>query len=120
MMRKDQSVSTATALAALASAAVFAGLVSMSDRKRGAFVSQGVLVLAAVLVFVAIVAGPVAGIAPGDLGYVGFALIAAAVSGMLYHLYLGRFARVWPARGVFAALFAGLSVVLAMIFVALF
>lgn len=105
---------------ALASAAVFAALAMMSDRKRGAFIAQGVLVVAAILAFVAIVAGPVAGVAPADLGYFAFGLIGAAVSGMLYHLYLGRFVEVWTARGVFAAVFLGLSLVFGLVFVALY
>ena len=51
---------------ALVSAAVFGGLALMSDRPRGAFIAQGILVAGAVLVFIAIlrtdgVAGTAAG-----------------------------------------------------------
>lgn len=105
---------------ALASVAVFGGLVLMSDRRRGALLAQGWLVLAAAGVFVAILAeGPVAGLAPPALAAFAVALIPASLSGMLYHLYLGRFERVWPARGVFALVFLGLTALFGFVFLSL-
>jgi hypothetical protein len=38
---------------------------------------------------------------PERIAAFGVRLMAAAVAGMLYHLYLGRFEQVWTARGVF-------------------
>jgi hypothetical protein len=102
---------------ALPSAAVFGGLVLMADRKRGAALAQALLVLAVVVIFVAIVAdGPVAGLSAPWLAAIATGLIAAAVAGMLYHLYLGRFARVWAARGVFTAVYLGLAALFGLIF----
>ena len=69
-------------------------------------VAQIALTLAAALVFVAIVVEDgVAGIAAIALGTIGVGLMAAAVSGMLYHLYLGRFEAVWTARAVFTLVY---------------
>jgi hypothetical protein len=108
------------AVIALASTAVFCGLVLMSDRRRGALIAQGWLVLAAAGVFVAILAeGPVAGLAPGALAAFAVALIPASVAGMLYHLYLGRVDRVWAARGVFAAVYLGLTALFGFTFLSL-
>ena len=104
---------------ALASAAVFVWLALMTDRKRGAFLGQAVLVLGAAFVFLAIVAGPVAGIAPQHIAAFGVGLLSAAVSGMLYHLYLGRFTEVWAARGVFTGVYLGVSLVFGLVFLSL-
>jgi hypothetical protein len=102
---------------ALPSAALFGGLVLMSDRKRGAALAQGALVLAVIGIFVAIIAtGPVAGLPPVQIAAIATGLIAAAVAGMLYHLYLGRFERVWAARGVFTAVYLGLAALFGLIF----
>lgn len=102
---------------ALPSAALFGGLVLMVDRKRGAALAQGALVLAVVGIFVAIVsAGPVLGLPTVQIAAIATGLIAAAVAGMLYHLYLGRFARVWAARGVFTAVYLGLAALFGLIF----
>ncbi len=100
----------------LVSAAVFVGLALMSDRKRGALIAQGVVVLAAVVIFVTIVAGPVAGFVEREVVAFAVGLIAAAVAGMLYHLYLGRFERVWVARGIFTGVFLGLAFVFGLVF----
>jgi hypothetical protein len=83
---------------ALLSAAVFGGLSVMSDRPRGAFIAQCILVVGAVLVFIAIVVSDgIGGLPPDRIAAFGVGLMAAAVSGMLYHLYLGRFEQVWTA-----------------------
>jgi hypothetical protein len=100
---------------ALPAAALFCGLVLMGDRKRGAVVAQGAAVVAVVPIFVSIlVEQGVAGIAARDLAALGIALVSASVAGMLYHLYLGRFDSVWAARGVFTAIFLGLSAVFSL------
>ena len=105
---------------ALVSAAVFGGLVLMSDRRRGAFIAQGILVAGAVIVFIAILrADGVAGLPSGRIAGVGVGLMAAAVAGMLYHLYLGRFERVWAARGVFLLVYLFVSALFGLIFLSL-
>ena len=108
------------ALIAIASAGVFGALALMSDRKRGAFLAQAGLAAAAALVVVAIALdGPVAGIAPRALAAFAVGLISATVAGMLYHLYLGRFERVWAARGVFGGVYLGLSALFGLVFLSL-
>jgi hypothetical protein len=108
-------------IVALPSAALFGGLALMSDRKRGAALAQGALVLAVMAMFVAITAsGPLAGLAPIRIAAIATGLIAAAVAGMLYHLYLGRFVRVWAARAVFTAVYLGLSALFGVVFLSLF
>ncbi len=105
---------------ALVSAALFGGLALMSDRPRGALIAQGALVVAAALVFVAIlVKGPVAGLAAQRVAAFGVALMAAAVAGMLYHLYLGRFESVWKARAVFTLVFLVTSALFGVVFLSL-
>lgn len=105
---------------ALASAALFGGLALMSDRPRGAQIAQGILVAAAVLVFVAILTpGPIAGITPRGLAAFGVGVISASVAGMLYHLYLGRFDDVWKARGVFTLVYLVTSALFGLVFVSL-
>lgn len=106
---------------ALPSAALFCALVLMADRKRGAALAQGALVLAVVGMFVAITAnGPVAGLAPIGIAAIATGLIAAAVAGMLYHLYLGRFDDVRAARAVFTAVYLGLAGLFGLVFLSLF
>jgi hypothetical protein len=108
-------------LSALPAAALFGGLVLMHDRKRGALVAQGALVVAVVLIFVAILTeGGALGLSALGLAGLGIALVSAAVAGMLYHLYLGRFTRVWAARAVFTALFLGVSAVFSLVLLSLF
>ena len=94
-------------LAALLAAGAFGGVVMMSDRKRGANVAQGVLLAGGVLAFVAIMAGPVAGLSPRQIAGLAAGLLAAGAAGMLYHFYLGRFAEVRTARAALAAVFLG-------------
>ena len=107
--------------AALVSAAVFGGLALMSDRPRGAFIAQVILVVGAVIMFIAILrAEGVAGLPPERIAAFGVALMAAAVAGMLYHLYLGRFERVWTARGVFLIVYLIVSALFGVIFLSLF
>lgn len=106
-------------LAALASALVFTGLVLMSDRPRGAMIAQGGSLLAALLLAAAQVVGARSD-APDGLAErgsaVAVALLAATLSGMFYHLYLGRFDDVWRARFVFALVFLGIAAVLGLLF----
>ena len=107
-------------LSALPAAALFGGLVLMRDRKLGALLAQGALVVAVVLIFVAILSDDGAlGLSVAALAGVGIALVSAAVAGMLYHLYLGRFTRVWAARAVFTALFLGVSSVFSLVHLSL-
>ena len=104
----------------LPAAALFGGLALMSDRKLGASLAQAAVALAGVVLFVAILAGgPVAGLQPRDLVAIAIGLMAAAVAGMLYHLYLGRFTRVWAARGVFLGVFLALSAGFGLVFLSL-
>jgi hypothetical protein len=106
---------------ALLSAAVFGGLSVMSDRPRGAFIAQCILVVGAVLVFIAIVVSDgIGGLPPDRIAAFGVGLMAAAVSGMLYHLYLGRFEQVWTARGVFLLVFLFVSALFGVVFLSLF
>lgn len=105
---------------ALVSALVFGGLALMSDRPRGAFIAQGILVVGAVIVFVAILrADGVAGLPPERIAAFGVGLMAAAVAGMLYHLYLGRFQEVWVARGVFLLVYLFVSALFGVVFLSL-
>ncbi|MEM7722693.1 MAG: hypothetical protein AAF376_09985 [Pseudomonadota bacterium] len=105
---------------AIASTALFGGLALMSDRERGAFLAQCGLAFAAALVFVAIVAdGPIFGITTRGLSAFAVGLLSACVAGMLYHLYLGRFERVWAARGVFTLVYLGLSALFGLLFLSL-
>lgn len=106
---------------AIPSAALFCGLVVMSDRKRGAALAQGALVLAVVAMFVAITAsGPLAGLEPIRIAAIATGLIAAAVAGMLYHLYLGRFSNVWAARGVFTLVYLVTAGLFGLVLLSLF
>jgi hypothetical protein len=105
----------------LPSAALFGGLALMSDRKRGAALAQGALVLAVIAMFVAITASrPLAGLAPIQIAAIATGLIAAAVAGMLYHLYLGRFENVWAARGVFTLVYLVTAGLFGTVFLNLF
>lgn len=105
---------------ALVSAALFGGLALMSDRPRGALIAQIALVVAAALVFAAILLpGPVAGLPPRALAAFGVGVMAAAVAGMLYHLYLGRFESVWKARGVFTVVYLATSALFGFVFLSL-
>ncbi len=106
---------------ALPSSTLFCGLALMPDRRRGTALAQGALVAAAAGMFVAITAsGTVAGLPPIRIAAIATGLIAAATAGMLYHLYLGRFDRVWVARGIFAAVYLGLAALFALVFLSLF
>ena len=99
-------------LIALASAAVFGALVLMHDRKRGAFLAQVGLAIAGALALAAgVMDGPARALAALAVGF-----MSAAVAGMLYHLYLGRFDRVWAARGVFLAAYLAISAVFGIVF----
>ena len=106
--------------AVLVSIAIFAGFLSMSDRKRGTVLGQGVLVAGAIVFFAGIVAGgPLAGISPRALAFFAVGLLAAGSGGMLYHLYLGRFEEVMTARAVFVAVYVGLAALYTLIFLIL-
>jgi len=119
-MKRNERMLDETLPVALLSGAVFGGLAMMNDRPRGALIAQGILVLGAVLVFVAIlVSGGVAGLRPDQVAAFGVALMSAAISGMLYHLYLGRFTQVWTARAVFLAVYLFVSALFGLIFLSL-
>ncbi|MGY6410504.1 MAG: hypothetical protein ACXIUV_05695 [Alkalilacustris sp.] len=106
--------------AVLVSIAIFAGFLSMSDRKRGTVLGQGVLVAGAIVFFAGIVAGgPLAGISPRALAIFAVGLLAAGSGGMLYHLYLGRFEEVMTARTVFVGVYLALAALYALIFLVL-
>ncbi|MCU4651333.1 hypothetical protein N8I71_00695 [Roseibacterium sp. SDUM158016] len=101
---------------ALVAGALFAGLALMTNRPRGAALAQGALVLAAALIFAAIViGGDVLGLPGQRVGGFGVGLLAAAASGMLYHLYLGRFENVWAARVVFTLVFLAASALFGLV-----
>ncbi len=105
---------------AVVSAALFGGLALMSNRPRGALIAQCILVVAAILVFIAIlVPGPIAGVTSRGLAAFGVGVISASVAGMLYHLYLGRFDNVWKARGVFTLVYLITSTLFGFVFVSL-
>ncbi|MFY9212726.1 MAG: hypothetical protein WAO69_16550 [Aestuariivita sp.] len=105
---------------AVISASVFGGLALMSDRPRGALIAQCIMALAGGLVFLAILRdAPLFGITPLSLAAIATGLISASIAGMFYHLYLGRFERVWAARGVFTILYLVLSALLGVLFLAL-
>ena len=110
---------TEAAPIALLSAALFCGLALMSDRPRGAFLAQVALALGVAAVFVAIVAGPVGGVPPQRIAAFAVAVMAAAVAGMLYHLYLGRFDSVWTARGVFTLVYLVTAGLFGVVFLSL-
>jgi Flp pilus assembly protein TadB len=56
---------------------------------------------------------------PDRIAAFGVGLMAAAVSGMLYHLYLGRFEQVWTARGVFLLVYLVVSALFGLVFLSL-
>lgn len=104
---------------ALLSAALFCALALMSDRPRGAFLAQIALAAATAIVFVVIVAGPIGGIPPERIAAFAVGLMAAAVAGMLYHLYLGRFESVWAARAVFTLVYLVTATLFGVVFLSL-
>ena len=107
-------------LLAIVTSAIFSGLALMSDRPRGALIAQAGLALAGALMMVAIVreAGTFGVEAPA-LAAFAVAVMAACIAGMLYHLYLGRFTRVWAARAVFTLVFFGTSALFGFVFLSL-
>jgi len=110
------------ALVALASTLLFTGLVLVNDRPRGALMGQIGSALAGVLTIGALVSGD-GTFEPDRPAFrwsaLGVALLAASVSGMFYHLYLGRFDDVWRARRVFALVYLGLAAVLGTLYLSL-
>lgn len=110
------------AVIALLSTLVFAGLVFVQDRPRGALIAQIGSVAAAALIFVALVFDALLygiGLSALQVSALGLALLAATVGGMFYHLYLGRFDDVWRARFVFALVYLGVAAVLGTLYLAL-
>lgn len=106
-------------LLAIVTSAIFSGLALMSDRPRGALIAQAGLALAGALMMVAIVRDSAFGIGAPALAAFAVAVMAACVAGMLYHLYLGRFTRVWAARAVFTLVFFGTSALFGFVFLSL-
>ncbi len=107
------------AAVAVLSLAVFAALVAIPNRRIGGMLGQVGIVLAAFLLFAANAANP--GLQPAPqpalltspvLLAAGVGLMAATLGGMGYHLFLGRFASLWPARAVFFAVSLGLAATL--------
>jgi hypothetical protein len=90
----------------LVSLIAFGVVVSISNRKLGANIAWAILLLGGALAFVANVAGAVAGLSPRQIAGFAAGLLAAGAAGMLYHFFLGRFERVWTARGLLTAVFA--------------
>lgn len=102
------------------SAALFSALALMSDRPRGALIAQIALFLAGgLLLFASVRESAFVGISPRMMAALATGVIAAALSGMFYHLYIGRFERVWAARAVFTAIYLAASGVLSLVFLAL-
>lgn len=107
-------------LLAIVTSAIFSALALMSDRPRGALLAQGGLAFAGALMMVAIVRETGAfGIEAPALAAFAVAIMAACVAGMLYHLYLGRFTRVWAARSVFTLVLFGISALFGFVFLSL-
>lgn len=101
---------------AIVSALVFGGLCLMNDRPRGALFAQiGTFLAAAIVLGSLNLTGPVWGVAPLAITGFGIGLFAAALAGMFYHLYLGRFTSVWKARGLFSGLYLMFSAVLGIV-----
>jgi len=109
-----------SALAALASALVFTGLVLIRDRPRGALIAQGGSLAAGFLILAVLVAGErVASEQISRLSALGIALLAATLAGMFYHLYLGRFGDVWRARFTFTLVYLAMAAVLGVLYLSL-
>ena len=105
---------------ALVSALVFAAIALLSDRPRGAAVAQSALYAGAAMIFAAVVVeGPLLGQPVERIAAFGASLMAAAAAGMLYHIYLGRFANAWAARGVFTLVYLGLAALFGLVILSL-
>ncbi len=101
---------------AIVSALVFGGLCLMSDRPGGALIAQIGTAIAAVIVLGSLnLTEPVWGMTPLAITGFGIGLFAAALAGMFYHLYLGRFTSVWNARGLFSGIYLLFSAVLGIV-----
>lgn len=98
--------------AAIASVIAFAAVVLMTDRKRGANVAWSILLGGGALAFTAIVFGSLPGMNAREVAGFSAALLAAGAASMLYHFFLGRFERVWTARGVLTVVFLGFWLVI--------
>lgn len=119
-MNADPTVFKQVLPAALVSTAVFGSIVLMSDRPRGAFTAQILMALAGAVLFIAIIRDTATfGMGPRPLAAIATGALCAALSGMFYHLYLGRFDRVWAARATFTVLFLAASLVLGLLFLPL-
>ena len=96
------------ALISVLSALVFGALVLMTDRPKGALLSQAGSAIAAAVIFGLIAVGD--GIAAAPLiSATAVAFLAATTAAMFYHLYLGRFTSVWAARSVFAGVYLAIA-----------
>ena len=104
-------------LLAIVTTAIFSGLAFMSDRPKGALFAQAGIALAGALTMIAVIREQGSfGITQQALAAFSVAIMAACVAGMLYHLYLGRFTRVWAARSVFTLVFLGTSALFGFVF----
>jgi hypothetical protein len=104
---------------ALLSAAVFGGLSLMSDRPRGRSSRRHPRGGGGARLHRDRGSGRHRGPAARTHRGFGVGLMAAAVAGMLYHLYLGRFDQVWTARGVFLLVYLVVSAAFGLIFLSL-
>jgi hypothetical protein len=104
---KEPRLTLHLVLAAFMSIAAFAAVIAMSNRKLGANIAWAILLAGGVIAFVANAAGPFAGMSPRQIAGFAAGLLAAGAAGMLYHFFLGRFTKVWNARGVLTLAFLG-------------
>ena len=105
--------------AVLLSALVFAALVLVRDRARGATLAQIGSVTGAVLLFLSLSRNDRLDAAEPGLLPLGIGILSATIAAMGHHLYLGRFASVATARWTFLAVALGLAAALSAIFLML-
>ena len=91
----------------------YAGLVSLSDRKKGVSFSQLGTIVGAILLFIAQPQHRVPLELTSNPDLIlgsGVGVLSATAAAMGYHLYLGRFASAWAARGVFLMVSIGIAI----------
>lgn len=95
------------------SLACYAGLVLVSDRKKGVSISQVGTVIGAILLFVSLPNAETTiafSFSIDPILAMGIGLFSATAAAMGYHLYLGRFTSIRVARGVFLIVGIGIAV----------
>ena len=108
-------MSSAYLVAALIAVTVFAGLVLITDRRRGGLIGQLGTGIGAIILFVAYAMEQRSDLTPAYIPGLmagGVGVMSAATGGMEYHLFLGRFTSIWAARGVFLCVAVALGVAL--------